>query len=451
MACAALLLFVQPCISTAGPQDLALGLRRGDQVTPSWSAQRPNYQLPNAGLPLINGSEHFLIFTPDSRTDGTYSHGAQIERHDGYFHVSWNNSPYNEDQDGQRSMYSSSADGRTWSEPIDIFPSMPASRFGCTTAKSADADADADADEWSPPFCYDKIHQHSMPYATLNGRLYAVSTIRRHQEGAFFYPQPADDLNATLLRRVLYPGQQTAGGCAVGTVPSGACPNGNGVRWLRAAFGPMFWATDLIPHGYDNVTQAFGIRTASQNVTAEEGLDLAAFRDISHARKFSSESCRNGPCGPRGGEQTVYSVKDSDVDVILYRGQGGDLPNGWPGDQACANASSCVLLSTSRNTSLASNQWGKVVATSIPDLGSNLNAGTLSDGRIFLVWNGVPRPSVNDTACGRKSPPGPCTIAPGQKFTADQLNRPTMDGMWAVYSINKEEIGITFAPSAGIA
>lgn len=135
-------------------------------------------------------------------------------RHDGYFHVSWNNSPYNEDQDGQRSMYSSSADGRTWSEPIDIFPSMPASRFGCTTAKSADADADAD--EWSPPFCYDKIHQHSMPYATLNGRLYAVSTIRRHQEGAFFYPQPADDLNATLLRRVLYPGQQTAGGCAVG-------------------------------------------------------------------------------------------------------------------------------------------------------------------------------------------------------------------------------------------
>lgn len=142
MACAALLLFVQPCISTAGPQDLALcvqrlivplacscatmctmtvhtvlfflsidifffllyisfvfskracayaclrdggsninrGLHRGDQVTPSWSAQRPNNQLPNAGLPLINGSEHFLIFTPDSRTDGTYSHGAQIER-----------------------------------------------------------------------------------------------------------------------------------------------------------------------------------------------------------------------------------------------------------------------------------------------------------------------------------------------------------------------------------
>lgn len=63
-----------------GGSNINRGLHRGDQVTPSWSAQRPNNQLPNAGLPLINGSEHFLIFTPDSRTDGTYSHGAQIER-----------------------------------------------------------------------------------------------------------------------------------------------------------------------------------------------------------------------------------------------------------------------------------------------------------------------------------------------------------------------------------
>ena len=30
--------------------------------------------------------------------------------------------------------------------------------------------------------------------------------------------------------------------------------------------------------------------------------------------------------GPRHGEQTVYSVKDSATDVILYRGSGGDLP-----------------------------------------------------------------------------------------------------------------------------
>lgn len=44
--------------------------------------------------------------------------------------------------------------------------------------------------------------------------------------------------------------------------------------------------------------------------------------------------------------------------------------------------------------------------TKIPDLGSNLNAGSLSDGRKFLVWNGVPRPHVNDSAaCMPLCPP----------------------------------------------
>ena len=68
--------------------------------------------------------------------------------------------------------------------------------------------------------------------------------------------------------------------------------------------------------------------------------------------------------------------------------------------QGCANATSCVLLSSSRNTEEAST-WSDVVPTNIPDLGSNLNAGSLSDGRVFLVWNGVPRPHVNDSSdCG---------------------------------------------------
>ena len=60
-----------------------------------------------------------------------------------------------------------------------------------------------------------------------------------------------------------------------------------------------------------------------------------------------------------------------------------------------------MLLSTSRDTSKPGNKWGAVVPTGVPDLGSNLNTGTLSDGRVFLVWNGVPRPHVNDSAvCG---------------------------------------------------
>lgn len=45
-------------------------------------------------------------------TVGTYNHQAQIERFGGAFHAAWKSAPYNEDQDGQRILYSSSADGR---------------------------------------------------------------------------------------------------------------------------------------------------------------------------------------------------------------------------------------------------------------------------------------------------------------------------------------------------
>ena len=452
-------------------------------LTPRWAAPLPDYEKADAGLPLVPGAEHVVIFTP-TPADGTYSHGAQIARHDGAFSVAWNNAAYNEDQDGMRVLFASSADGRVWSRPVEVWPSMPASQFGCTGS-------DRDGGGSTPLFCWDKIHHHALPFVTLNGRLYAVSNLRRHQEGAYFFPVPAADLNATLLRRVLQPARLTPGGCAVGVAPSGACP-ADSQRWLYPAFGPMLWATNVVPKGMGNVTAAFGIRPANEALlTAEEAADLALFRDTGHARMYSPESCRGGPCGPRHGEQTVYSVKGSHTDVILYRGTGGSLPAGWPGDQACANASSCVLLSSSRDTSkpISSSPWSPVLPTNIPDLGSNLNAGSLAgggeagadaDGRVFLVWNGVPRPHVNDTACNRLSPVrNPLTLAissdGGRVFDKAwalyNSTRPkrycgsakpfgpsypqatevvgegaALDGLWTVYSINKEEVGVTFAP-----
>lgn len=474
-------------------------------VVPRYTAAAPDYEKPLAGLPAVENAEHIVVFTPDLSKTGTYSHGAQIERHGRSFHVAFNNAAFNEDQDGMRVLYTSSADGRRWSDPVDLWPSMPASQFGCTGGKG------------SPGlFCWDKIHHHALPFVTLNGRLYAVSDLRRHQTGAFFFPVPADDLNATLLRRVLQPARLTAGGCRVGSPNSAACP-ATDMRWMYAAFGPMFWATNVEPKGMANVTDAFGVRTAADapNGSAVQ-LDLALFRDTHQARRYSSESCRSGPCGPRHGEQTVYSVRDSSTDVILYRGKGGDLPAaGWPGDQACANASSCVLLSSSRDTSSPANTWSEVAPTNIPDLGSNLNAGSMADGSVFLVWNGVPRPSVNDTMCSRKSPVrNPLTLAISSNggtvfdkawalYNSTRPKRycgsakpfgpsypqarevtgegPALDGLWAVYSINKvrqwasacqcmhvemlrtssfvpdqrsvpaqEEIGVTFAPAASL-
>ena len=117
---------------------------------------------------------------------------------------------------------------------------------------------------------------------------------------------------------------------------------------------------------------------------------------------------------------------------------------------------------------------------------SNLNAGQLSDGRVFLAWNGVPRPHVNDSAsCGSRATAlrNPLTLAISSDGGADfdrayaLFNCTTpkrfcgsakpfgpsypqarevvsasegLDGLWVVYSINKEDIGVSFAPRASL-
>ena len=148
---------------TAAALAAALG-PSGGALVPEYTATRPNYQKPNGGLPLLPETEHGIVFE-STPAQGTYNHQAQIERHGGAFHTAWKNSPFNEDEDGQRLLYSSSADGRVWSAPVDVFPSMPASSFGCTDGGR---------------FCWDKIHQEGSPFVTLNGRLYAVSFSGRH-------------------------------------------------------------------------------------------------------------------------------------------------------------------------------------------------------------------------------------------------------------------------------
>jgi hypothetical protein len=429
-------------------------------LTPRWDAPRPDYTKLYAGLPLVDNAEHVLLFEATPET-GTYSHGPVIERYDGAFHVEWNNSPFNEDGDGMRLLYSSSVDGRIWSEPVDIFPSMPASEFS------------------TPGVGPSKIHHHAVPFVNLNGRLYAVSCVQRHG-GYEIYPVPKQSLNYTLLRRVIHPAALYPV-CPQPDPPSWCKGT---MRWSRPAFGPMFWATDQVPLGMENVTENFGVRVSSEAVlNVDERADFELFRDQHRAREMSTNSCRGGACANTTGEQTVYSVPDSSLDVLLYRGTGGAVPAGWPGDQSCKNVSECVLLSSFRDTANVSAVWSPRVPTTIPDLGSNLNAGVSPNGAVFLVWNGVPRPHVNDTACDRLTPlRNPLTLALSSdgvsfdkayalynntrpkrfcgsaksfgpsypKACAVTGQGPALDGIWTVYSINKEDVGVTFAPKASL-
>ena len=58
-------------------------------------------------------------------------------------------------------------------------------------------------------------------------------------------PTPVEDLNTTLLRRVLFPAKRVPGGCGGDPVPGPACPTSN-MRWMRPVFGPIYWASDMV-------------------------------------------------------------------------------------------------------------------------------------------------------------------------------------------------------------
>ena len=333
------------------------------------------------------------------------------------------------------------------------------------------------------------IHHHSRPFVTLNGRLYAVSNVAEPGSWSSVYPTPAALLPFTMLRRVYKPAYLDAGGCGKTTASPPLCPS-NATRWTRAVFGPIFWATDNVPPGFDNVSLTFGIRTAAQ-MTGDAQVDVALFRNSTHARAYTTNACRNGPCPDTDGEQTVYALKNSSIDVVLHRGtSGGHTMNpGWPGGIPCPNRSNCVLLASSRDTdAVPQAPWSPMVPTTIPDIGSNLNAGVLSDGRVFLVWSGVPRPEVPDIpGCGgthtTTSLRDPLTIALSsdggltfdkmyalfnstqpKRFCGFQKGRGAsypqarevigegadLDGLWTVYSINKEDVGVTFVPLSSL-
>jgi hypothetical protein len=150
-------------------------------VVPEYTATMPDPKKPLGGIPFLPGTVHTAIFN-GSESTGTYSHDAQIERRDDSFHVSWANAAFDEGEDGQRILYSSSADGRRWSAPADIFPAIRAEYFGTKTF---------------PPrnhFGEQALGYIPKPFVTLNDRIYGVANIRPGGGWMNIYPTPPSDL-----------------------------------------------------------------------------------------------------------------------------------------------------------------------------------------------------------------------------------------------------------------
>src|SRR5439155_14191141 len=81
--------------------------------------------LPDAGLPPAVGVQSFQVFrasrdVPEmsDRKGWTYHHHVDMAAWRGRLYVAWNSCERDEDVWPSRELYSTSTDGRAWSEPI---------------------------------------------------------------------------------------------------------------------------------------------------------------------------------------------------------------------------------------------------------------------------------------------------------------------------------------------
>jgi len=176
----------------------------------------------------VEGTEYTELFWA-TKLAGTYNHAAMIAYHDDQLLVSFKNSPKDEDQDGQRVLYTQSVDGGATFTPLDtvntncsafeLFPSMNSS---------------------SNP----KVALFATPHLILNGRMYATASPTQFE----LYP---DEFVDRLLVRRVFPG--------------------------LGQMGPIFW----YKHVYRRVSRAYSCVVcigflSHHDVTAASSSSLAA-------------------------------------------------------------------------------------------------------------------------------------------------------------------------------
>jgi hypothetical protein len=317
----------------------ALLARAAGAKLPRWTAARGDPAKPLGGWPRVSGASAALVYRATSDI-GSYNHAAMLtyggEAGDApFFTLSWKNSPKDEDEPGQRILYSQSANGSVWT-PTDgtnvLFPNISSAR--------------------------DPAALFAGPFAWVSGRLYASASPTQ------FCLWPDAYAPVLLLRRVY-------------TNASGA-------------LGPAFWASPQPPPRFAPAARLAGVRNLTE-VDAQAQADAAALLagalpcDVpgGDATATKCEGCGGGGCqdwkaaAALGNERTHYTVPGAagghaaTDDVLLYRSKDD------------------VLYASLRDAPGAA-AWGKPEKTDMPNDNSNINAGALPDGRVYLVSNAMP-------------------------------------------------------------
>jgi hypothetical protein len=442
---------------------------RSAGLVPGWTAPPFNSSgVVNAtvayGMPVVQYTTAVKIYNAsDEWTNaavangsffGVYSHAPMIGFFNSHFVASWKNAalqhdipgqghPPSEDTPGQRILWSyATADAPLdYSAATILFPNVSSGDEVCHRwTKGANPRS-----TYLSPGC---AHLFAEPTVAIHGHVYAVASLRQ------FSLWPLDPVNENgiylLLRRL--------------TLSPGVPPK----------LGEMFWATDP-GDAWATTNARLGIRTLNQ-MDAETKTDIASLlggERPCEANATKCEYCANGcqdlrATGAKDAECTAEDVSGPWIERTHWTVPPGAI--GGNGTEILVyRASGPVFCWSQRHQG---GNWSALRKSKLPEVHSNMNAGTLPDGRIYLLHNPVEGPAERDplvvslsrdgysfdkayvalschlppvNSCKRRNPGG--DGAPGPQYPQGLVHR---DSLYVIMSMNKEDIWVEQIPLSSL-
>lgn len=463
----------------------------------------PNTLLPRAGLALVSGATHSLVFRPDTTT-GTYNHAAQVTTFNDTLVAAWHNAPYLEDSAASRVLYSVSADGgRSWSTSGVLFEPLSGEIRNGTNATLA----------------VNGTVVYSQGFQQLDGRQYALGAAYNMRCSA---QCRASGAPGSVTRRCC---EQCLGCCscpgAKEKLPelmrsislvqslrvSNEMPRKDLLRGgdkrprgdlLRVSLGETFWLAsrqtlqrsynlsareDMLP-SYDEMPAtvradaiSFMSRQLYQGVPAapapaslsERSVFVQSLNSATDDVRSRGAAAGSGSAPPKSASATRLTLamllRDDGTPSTLKEWASTCEIDGLDAASARALASATargqhLLLPPGFDARTACN-WSVPKVTNIPDSRASTCAGVLPNGTRYLLGNQLPRLwdrdpltlalSADGVAFGRLSavradappPEFPAfTKGPGYAYPMAVLTE-SDDALVVVYSTNKEQIAAT--------
>lgn len=371
----------------------------GTPVVPMWNTRMATVDLrTGAGFPILTQAEHASVWQPPTRGDGAYNHYACLIHHKGKFYAMWGNHELGEDAPGQRVLYATSDTWGNWTNAQELYPAPGPVR----------------------PRTENGIHLKPDRWAVLDDVLYAITYVH----GAGVYP----------IARSVGENGELGDPFLVENLPSnGALPS-----YMRES-------------GASTKAPTLGIQLYNW------------YRQNDHISWWAGASWgvqRRAVDGQSLIESFIYRAKDGKL-VLMLRDWG------TPSNPVHNNR---MYVSFNDGTG----GWATPHPTDIPDSPSRAQAITLEDGTVLLIGN----QNVNRFDQALYLDRDPMTISISKDgYTFDSIyalrtNSPSsyrfsgvggrnygyaysssivLDGwLYTLYSIGKEDMGITRVPLSAL-